>query len=115
MPLHEDILSGVTEASPNSNVLRDVNFGGIGTVLGFANSSVVNPRFDSNNQSWMSGGVSGNVYAIWNDGQFVNDTTNANSYALIAGNNQATAIEWEVPLILLMESLLGQMVLQIQL
>ena len=27
---HEDILSGVTEASPNSNVLRDVNFGGIG-------------------------------------------------------------------------------------
>ena len=90
---HEDILSGVTEASPNSNVLRDVNFGGIGTVLGFANSSVVSPRFDSNNQSWMSGGVSGNVYAIWNDGQFVNDTTNANSYALIAGLINATAIE----------------------
>ena len=41
---HEDILSGVTEPL-NSNVLRDVNFGGIGTVLGFANSSVVNPRF----------------------------------------------------------------------
>ena len=37
----------------------------------------------------MSGGASGNVYAIWNDGQFVNDTTNANSYALIAGVNQS--------------------------
>ena len=37
--------------------------------------------------------ASGNVYAIWNDGQFVNDTTNANSYALIAGLINATAIE----------------------
>ena len=59
-----EILSGVTEASPNSNVLKDVNFGGIGHVLGFSNTAVVNPRFDSNNQSWMSGGASGNVYAI---------------------------------------------------
>jgi len=30
-----------------------------------------------------SGGPSGNVYAIWNYGQFVDDVSNANSYALI--------------------------------
>ena len=91
--VYEEILSGVTEASPNGNVLVDVDFGGIGTVLGFSNVSVTNPRFDSNNQTWMSGGVSGNVYAIWNEGQYVNDTSNANSFALIAGLINATAIE----------------------
>ena len=65
------ILSGVTEESTKSNVLHDVNFGGIGHVLGVSNSSVVNPRFDSNNETFMSGGADGNVFAIVNDGQFV--------------------------------------------
>jgi hypothetical protein len=87
------ILSGVTEESIVANVLHDVNFGGIGHVLGFANVSVPNPRFDANNETLMSGGAAGNVFAIWNDGQFVDDTTNANSYALIAGTINATAIE----------------------
>ena len=89
-----EVLSGVTEASPNSNVLRDVNFGGIGTVLGFANTTLSpDPRFDSNNQTLMTGGASGNVFAIYNPGKFTNDTTNANAYALIAGTINATAIE----------------------
>ena len=89
-----EVLSGVTEASPNSNVLRDVNFGGIGTVLGFSNTTLSpNPRFDSNNQTLMTGGSSGNVFAIYNPGKFTNDTTNANAYALIAGTINASAIE----------------------
>ena len=90
---HDDILTGVTEASPNDNVLHDVDFGGIGHVLGFSNASVVNVRFDANNQTLMSGGAAGNVYAIWNDGQFANDFTNSNSYALVAGVINANAIE----------------------
>jgi len=90
---YDEILSGVTEASPNDNVLVDVDFGGIGHVLGFSNAAVVNPRFDSNNQTWMSGGVAGNVYAIWNEGINTTDSTNANSYALIAGLINANAIE----------------------
>ena len=87
------ILSGVTEASPNSNVLKDVDFGGIGHVLGFSNTSVPSPRFDANNQTLMSGGASGNVFAIVNDGQFTDDETNANAYALVAGFIDATSIE----------------------
>ena len=65
------ILSGVTEESIKSNVLHDVNFGGIGHVLGVSNAAVVSPRFDSNNQTFMSGGADGNVFAIVNEGQFV--------------------------------------------
>ena len=64
------ILSGVTEESTKSNVLHDVNFGGIGHVLGVSNL-LVNPRFDSNNETFMSGGADGNVFAIVNEGQFV--------------------------------------------
>jgi hypothetical protein len=90
---HEEVLSGVTEESTVSNVLHDVDFGGIGTVLGFSNTSVPSPRFDANNQTWMTGGSAGNVYAIWNHGQYVGDDANSNSYALIAGLINATAIE----------------------
>ena len=36
---------------------------------------------------------SGNVYAIWNDGQFAGDTSNANSFALIANVINSVAIE----------------------
>jgi len=89
-----EILSGVTEASPNSNVLKDINHGGIGKVLGFSNTTLSpNPRFDVPNQTLMTGGTSGNVFAIYNPGKFTNDTTNANAYALIAGTINANAIE----------------------
>lgn len=74
---HEDLFSGVTDAdSPNSNVIKETGFGGIGHVLGFSNTSVVDPRFDSNNQTFMSGGLSGNVFAIWNDGQYTGNVIN---------------------------------------
>lgn len=86
-------LSGTTEVSSDSTVLVDVDFGGIGHVLGSANVSVPFPRYDANNKTWMTGGSSGNVWAIWNPGQFVGDTANANSYALIAGLVNANAIK----------------------
>ena len=41
----------------------------------------------------MSGGINGNVYAIWNDGQYTDDESNANSYALIAGVIDQNQIE----------------------
>ena len=62
-------------------------------MLGFSNTAVVDPRFDSNNQTLMSGGASGNVFAILNTGQFTNDETNANSFALIAGFIDQDTIE----------------------
>ena len=66
----EIYISGVTEVSGTSGVLKEVQFGGIGHVLGFSNTAVINPRFDANNQTMMSGGTDGNVFAIWNDGQY---------------------------------------------
>jgi len=73
-----------------ANVLIDTDFGGIGHVLGFANTSVPAPRYDSNNHTWMTGGPAGNVWAIWSPD--ASGEANANSYALIAGLINANAI-----------------------
>lgn len=83
-------LSGVSEPSTVANVLIDVDFGGIGHVLGFSNVSVPSARYDSNNRTWMTGGASGNVWAIWSPAS--TGEANANSYALIAGVINANAI-----------------------
>lgn len=88
----ETIYSSTIDASP-SNVLVDDSFGGIGHNLGFGNTIVTNFRFDSNNQTLMSGGVSGNVYAISLPGNFTDDESNANAFALVAGTINANAIE----------------------
>jgi hypothetical protein len=85
-------LSGVSDNSNDSTILYDTSFGGIANVLGFANSAVTTGRYDSNNKTWMTGPSNGNVWAIFNLGQFVDDTANANSYALIAGLINANAI-----------------------
>ena len=66
----ETYLSGVTDASGTAGVLKDASFGGIGHVLGYSNTAVVNPRFDVPNQTFMTGGASGNVFAIWDDGKY---------------------------------------------
>jgi len=66
----ETYLSGVTDASGTAGVLKDASFGGIGHVLGHSNTAVVNPRFDVPNQTFMTGGASGNVFAIWDDGKY---------------------------------------------
>ena len=39
-------------------------------MLGHSNTAVVNPRFDVPNQTFMTGGASGNVFAIWDDGKY---------------------------------------------
>ena len=89
---HQIVLQGVTDTSTAANVLIDTSFGGIGHVLGFANALVTTGRFDSNNSTWMTGPASGNVWVIWNHGQFNGDVANANSYAMIAGLINANAI-----------------------
>jgi hypothetical protein len=81
--------SGATTAP---NVLVDSDFGGIGYYLGFNNPSKSGYKYESNNRTWTDGTVDGNVFAIWNHGQFVNDVANANTYALIAGYINANAI-----------------------
>ena len=71
-----EVLSGVTDAtSPNSNVIKETNFGGLGHVLGVSNTSVPSPRFDANNQTLMTGGASGNVFAILDSGKFTGNVT----------------------------------------
>lgn len=91
--IKETVIEGVTEVSGDSTILVDVDFGGIGHILGFNNANVTTGRYDSNNSTWMTGPASGNVWAIWNPGQFNNDTANANSFALIAGLVNANAIK----------------------
>jgi len=97
----ETYLSGVTDASGTAGVLKDASFGGIGHVLGFSNTAVVSPRFDSNNQTFMTGGASGNVFAIWDDGKYTGNvititgitkaspavvTTGGSEHGLVNGN-----------------------------
>lgn len=79
-------------ATTASNVLVDSDYGGVGYYLGLNNPSVHNSRYDTTNKTWMTGDGYGNVWAIWNHGQFVNDIANANTYALIAGIINANAI-----------------------
>jgi hypothetical protein len=89
---HEKVLESVSDTSITANVLLDTSFGGIGTFLGFANPNVTTGRYDANNRTWMTGPANGNVWAIWNHGQFNGDSANANSYAFIAGLINANAI-----------------------
>jgi hypothetical protein len=87
----EVILSEVSDSGGSSDILVDVD-SSIGAYIGFGNASL-NGRFDANNQTWMTGPASGNVWAIWNPGQFIGDTANANSYALIAGPINSTSVK----------------------
>ena len=89
---YSTFLTSVSDVSTSANVLIDTSFGGIGHILGFANANNTTGRFDSNNKTWMTGAASGNVWAIWNLGQFNGDIANANSFALIAGLINANAI-----------------------
>jgi hypothetical protein len=94
----EVIVSGVTDfhgssgLSPSSNVLVDNAFGGLGHILGFNNTNAAVVTYNSYHKTLTSGGPLGNVYAIRNPGQFANDFSNANSYALIAGVIDANSI-----------------------
>ena len=76
--LKEDISTGVTDTSSSASILVDTDSGGIGNRL---RDAIYYPL----NGTLNSGGFTGNIYAIWNDGQFAGDGANANSFALIAG------------------------------
>ena len=89
--LHNHLFQSVTEEAPAS-VLKDSSLGGIGHILGFSNTMPIDFRYDSNNETMMSGGQFGNVYAIHLHGNFTNDESNANVTALIAGAINADAI-----------------------
>ena len=90
---HEHIIESVTEEAPvTNNVLVDSSFGGIGHIIGFSNTESLDFRYDANNETRMSGGSAGNVYAIHMHGNFTDDEANANVFALIAGPINATAI-----------------------
>ena len=75
----ENVYIGVSDANlvGMPSTFRDldsgINFNGLFTYA----------EYDYNNKTLTSGGPTGNVYAIWNYGQFTNDVSNANSYALI--------------------------------
>lgn len=87
----EIILEEQNDAGGSPEQIVDAD-SSIGLVIGYNNPSLQG-RFDANNQTWMTGSSSGNVWAIWNPGQFINDTANANSYALIAGPVNATTVQ----------------------
>ena len=90
---HEHITESVTEEGPVAgNVLVDSSFGGIGHIIGFANATPLDFRYDANNTTRMSGSTTGNVYAIHLHGNFEGDESNANVFALIAGPINANAI-----------------------
>jgi len=95
---YNTVVSGVTDfhgsagLSPSANVLVDNAFGGIGTILGFNNAQAAAVSYNSFHRTLTSGGALGNIYAIRNTGQFLGDSANANSYALIAGVINSNAI-----------------------
>jgi hypothetical protein len=73
----EDLISGATEAqsSPNNTKLRETNFGGIGTVLGFSNTAFpdgtsFSVTFSEDNKTLVDNETTQNVYAIINPGQY---------------------------------------------
>ena len=86
LSMRENLVSYVSSVSPSSNVLWDSG-SGLGTLL-TSNGAV----YDSINKTLISTDSYGNVYAIWNSGQFAGDVSNANCFALIAGVINANAI-----------------------
>ena len=93
------IQSGISDFHPsanlsvNSSILVDNAFGGIGSILGFANANAAAVSYNVYARTLTSGGPSGNVFAIRNPGQFANDFANANTFAMIAGVINENAIQ----------------------
>jgi hypothetical protein len=78
--------------SINTSVLVDNAFGGLGTIIGLNNANAATFSYNTYAQTLTSGGASGNVFAIRNPGQFINDTANANMFAFIASVISANSI-----------------------
>lgn len=86
LSMKENIASYVSSAGTVPNVLFDSG-SYIGNLL-TSNGAI----YDSINKTLTSPDSYGNIYAIWNSGQFAGDVSNANSFALIAGVINANAI-----------------------
>ena len=86
LSMRENVSSYVSSVGTVSNILWDSG-SFIGSLL-TSNSAI----YDSVNKTLVSNDSYGNVYAIWNSGQFAGDVSNANSFALIAGVINANAI-----------------------
>lgn len=87
--LHTVEFNGVSELSTDSSVLVDTGIGD--TILN--PSLYTSTGYDAVNETYTSTvGSTTKVWAIWNPGQFVGDTSNANSYALIASVINSNAI-----------------------
>lgn len=85
--MRENLVSGVSDSNPQSNILWDSG-SYIGNIL-ISNGAT----YSSSNRTLVSNdSVYGNVYAIWNSGQFAGDYANSNSFALITGVINANAI-----------------------
>ena len=84
--MRENLVSGVSDSNPSSTILWDAG-SYIGNIL-TSNSAI----YSSENRTLVSNDSFGNVYAIWNSGQFAGDVANANTFALIAGVINANAI-----------------------
>lgn len=86
LSMRENIVSGVSDVVANVGLLHDA-----GSYIGHlltSNGAI----WSTENKTLISPDPYGNVYAIWNSGQFTNDVSNANSFALIAGVVNANAI-----------------------
>lgn len=99
LQISDSLITGVAESSsPNSNVLYDADFE-IGTVVGYSNTDF-SFSFSNTRGTITATSPDTKVYAIYNPGQEVigevspeDDTSNAFTYALIAGAINAHAIE----------------------
>lgn len=93
------IQSGVSDLhttdnlSVNVSILVDNAFGGLGSLLGYANANAAAVSYNVSAKTLTSGGPTGNVFAIRNPGQFANDASNANMFAYIAGVISANSIQ----------------------
>lgn len=85
---HADLATRASDPNSTANVLIDTDSGGLGQY--FTDLGVV---YEANNATLADSNTAANVYAIWNDGQFANDVSNGNSFALIAGVINTNAIE----------------------
>lgn len=86
------VYDGVSEVSSVDSILVDE---GIGNFLINQATIYGSGAYNADNKTYVTGSDTGpgtNVWAVWNYGQFVGDTSNANSYALIAGVINANAI-----------------------
>tara|TARA_Y100000034_G_C6907825_1_gene421831 strand:- start:1513 stop:4605 length:3093 start_codon:yes stop_codon:yes gene_type:complete len=89
---HTDITDLVSDASASGTVFMDADYGGIGHLLGESNATAAPVSYSSLNRTLISGGTSGNVFALWNPGQYTGDVSNTNSFALIAGTINTIAV-----------------------